>query len=69
MAKQLSKQVFGVLSLETAARIDASDICAGLGAAGYRFAARMRELEQQFEAKASELRQAYLAECEVAQGD
>jgi hypothetical protein len=62
-----AKQVFGV-SLEVAARIDASDICAGLGAAAYRFAARMRELEHQFEAKASELRQAYLGECEDIQG-
>jgi hypothetical protein len=68
MAKQLSKQVFGVPSLELAVRIDASDICAALGAAGYRFTARMRELEDQFEAKASELRQAYLDECETIQG-
>ena len=66
MAKQLSKQIFGVPSLETANRIDASDICAALGAAHYRLASRMRELEHQFEAKATELRQAYLNECETA---
>jgi hypothetical protein len=42
---------------------------AALNAAAYRFTARMRELEQQFEAKASELRQAYLIECAVVQGD
>lgn len=68
MAKSIIKQTFGVPSLEIAARIDASDICAGLGAAAYRFTARMRELEAQFEAKASELRQAYLNECESIQG-
>ena len=69
MAKSIIKQTFGVPSLETADRIEASDMCAALGAAAYRFTARMRELEQQFEAKASELRQAYLIECAAAQGD
>ena len=54
--------------MEVASRIDASDICAALGAARYWLNSRMRELEQQFEAKASELRQAYLNECETIQG-
>jgi hypothetical protein len=58
---------FGVPSLETADRIDVSDMCAALSAAQYRFHARMRELEQHFEAKASELRTAYLDECALAQ--
>jgi hypothetical protein len=62
MAKALTKQTFGVPSLETATRIDDNDKTAALQAAGYRFTARMRELEAQFEGKASELRSAYLAE-------
>jgi hypothetical protein len=37
-------------------------------AAHYRLTARMRELEQQFEAKASELRAAYLRELGVIFG-
>jgi hypothetical protein len=40
--------------------IDASDKCAELQAAGYRFTAKLAELERQFEAKASELRNDYL---------
>jgi hypothetical protein len=62
MSKQLIKQVFGVPSLETASRIDDADSVAKAEAAHYRLTARMRELEQQFEAKASELRAAFLAE-------
>jgi hypothetical protein len=38
-------------------------------AAHYLLTARMRELEHQFEAKAAELRTAYLNECALAQGD
>ncbi len=60
---------FGVPSLEVADRIDVSDMVSAIGAAGYRFHARMRELEQQLEEKASELRTAYLHECAAAQGD
>ena len=59
---------FGVPSLEVADRIDDSNICSALTAAHYRFVARMSELERQFEAEASKLRRAYLAECETAQG-
>jgi hypothetical protein len=62
MNKQLTKQIFGVPSLETAARIDDNDKVASLHAANYRLNARMRELEVQFEAKASEVRAAFLAE-------
>jgi hypothetical protein len=62
MNKQLTKQAFGVPSIETAGRIDNSDKCAALDAAHYRLSSRMRELEGQFEAKASELREAYLSE-------
>lgn len=57
---------FGVLSLEKARQIDDSDRCKALDAAAYRFATSIRELEQQFEAKAAELRRSYLNEVEAA---
>jgi len=60
--------IFGVPSLETARRIDDADSVAKAEAASYRLTARMRELEQQFEAKASELRAAFLAELGVIFG-
>ena len=67
MAKALQKQIFGVPSLGTARRIDDSDKCEALQA---RLTARMRELETQFEEKAAELRQAFLAEViEIHGGD
>jgi hypothetical protein len=55
--------IFGVPSLETARAIDDSDKAAGPQAAHYRLYPRMRELMQQFDAKASELRAAFVAEC------
>jgi hypothetical protein len=60
--------IFGVPSLETARAIDDSDKAAGLQAAHYRVSARMRELEQQFDAKAQELRGAFVAECQEILG-
>ena len=70
MAKQLTKQpLFGVPSLEMASKIDDSDKIEGLRAAHYRYSARMRELEVQFESKASELRVAYLREVAEIQGN
>jgi hypothetical protein len=51
-----------VPSLQTAGRIDDSDKVSALEAAHYRCSARMRELEQQFEVKASEIRAAFIAE-------
>lgn len=62
MAKALTKQIFGVPSLQTAESIDDSDKVAAFTAAHFRLSARMRELEEQFEAKACELRAAFLAE-------
>jgi hypothetical protein len=63
--KSLAKQgSFGVPSAEVIGMIEDSDKIEALQAAGYRFSASMRELETQFEAKASEIRGAYL--CEVA---
>lgn len=62
-SKTITKpSLFGVPTLETATRIDDSDATNAACAANYRFQARMRELEQQFEVKASELRAAYLQE-------
>ena len=42
--------------------IDDNDKTARFAAAHYRFSARIRDLELQFEAKASELRAAFVAE-------
>ena len=63
MTMQLSKQLFGVPSIQTASRIDDSDKVSGLQAAHFRCSARMRELEIQFEVKAGEIRAAFVAEC------
>ncbi len=60
--------IFGVPSLETARAIDDSDKAAALSAAHYRLSSRMRELEQQFDVKASELRAAFVAECQEILG-
>jgi hypothetical protein len=62
MNKHLTKQIFGVPSLAVAEAIDDSDKVAAFEAAHYRCQARMRELEGQFEAKASEIRAAFIAE-------
>jgi hypothetical protein len=62
MNKHLTPKAFGVPSVETAGRIDASDRVAALHAATFRYDARAREVEAQFEAKIAELRSAYLDE-------
>jgi hypothetical protein len=69
MNKHLSKQAFMPPSLDVARRIDDSDKCTALHAAAYRFDARLLELEQQFEAKASALRTAYLSEVATIHSD
>jgi hypothetical protein len=69
MNKNLTKQTFGMPSVETASRIDASDRVSALHAAGYRYDSRAREIELQFEAKIAELRQAYLDEVATIQSD
>jgi hypothetical protein len=69
MGKQLTKQVFGVPSAEVIGMIDTSDKVQALRAAGYRYEARFGELELQFEAKASELRGAFLGEVAEINGD
>jgi hypothetical protein len=67
MAKALTKTAFGVPSADVLTAIDASDKCAELQAASYRFTAKLAELERQFEAKASELWTAYLEEVAAIQ--
>jgi hypothetical protein len=52
---QITKQIFGVPSLETASRIDTHDQACRAQAAAYRCTTRLHELEAQFEAKASEI--------------
>jgi hypothetical protein len=69
MAKALTKQIFGVPSLQTVESIDDSDKVAAFEAAHFRLSARMRELEAQFEAKARELRAEFLAEAVKIQGE
>jgi hypothetical protein len=59
---------FGAIAPEVASRIDDSDAAAAACAANYRFQTRMRELEHQFEVKASELRAAFLAELAALNG-
>jgi hypothetical protein len=59
---QVTKPIFGVPSLETAARIYTNDQTCRAQAAHFRCQTRMQELEAQFEAKASEIRSAYIAE-------
>jgi hypothetical protein len=54
--------IFGVPSLQTAGRIDDVDKVSAFEAAHYRCQSRMRELSEQFEAKASEIRAAFVAE-------
>jgi hypothetical protein len=69
MNKHLAKQTFGVPSLATAEAIDNSDKVAQLHAAAYRYDARVRELEIQFETKIAELRQSYLDEVGDIRGE
>ena len=60
---QVTKQIFGVPTVETAGRIDDCDKVQAIAAASYRCQARMRELEIVFESKASEVRAAFVSEC------
>jgi hypothetical protein len=62
---QVAKQPFGVPSKEALTKIETSDTVAGLSEAQYDYNIRRRELERQFEAKASELRDEYIATVNV----
>jgi hypothetical protein len=65
----MTPKTFGVPSLATAEAIDNSDKVSALHAAGYRYSARAREIEAQFEAKIAELRSSYLDEVAGIQGE
>jgi len=60
--------LFGIPSIATARAIDDSEKTAALEAATYRLSTRMRELEAQFDSKASELRAAFVSECQEILG-
>ena len=62
MAKALTKPAFGVPSTELVGRIESSDAVSAARAAGYGFEASLSELGRQYDAKAAELRDEYLAE-------
>ena len=61
MANSLITQTFGVPSQSVLGLIEISDKVARLSEAGCAFETKRRELEHQFEVKASELREEYLA--------
>jgi hypothetical protein len=66
MTRLPAKQaIFGVPSIETVTRVDDSDKCNAFAAAHYRLQENMRSLENQFEAKASELRATFVHEVEA----
>jgi hypothetical protein len=62
MAKSLTRQTFGKPSHRVLELNETSDQVARLSEAGYAFKTKMQELEHQFEVKASELREDYIAE-------
>jgi hypothetical protein len=61
MAKSITRQPFEVPSQAVLELIEASDKVAWLSEAGYSYETKLRELERQFESKAAELRDEYLA--------
>jgi hypothetical protein len=63
MARQVSKpNIFWAPSLETARKIDDDDTIRAIESARYRFAASMADLERSYDAEASRLRAAFVAE-------
>ena len=62
MAKSLTRQTFGDPSHRVLELNETSDQIARLSEAGYAYKTKLRELEHQFEVKASELREEYIAE-------
>jgi hypothetical protein len=61
MATPLTRQTFGMPSQTVLELIESSDKIAWLSEAGYSYETKLRELERQFESKAAELREEYLA--------
>lgn len=63
MAKSISRpDVFWSPSLDTVRRIDNDDTIHAIEAARYRFNASMADLERRYDAEASKLRAAFVAE-------
>jgi hypothetical protein len=66
MNRQVSKpQIFWAPALETARKIDDSDTVTAIESARYRFQACMNDLERSYDAEASKLRAAFVAEVAV----
>jgi hypothetical protein len=63
MNRQVSKpQIFWAPDLSTARKIDDCDVVASIESARYRFSASMADLERSYDAEASKLRAAFVAE-------
>jgi hypothetical protein len=62
MAKSLARQPFGKPSHRVLELDETSDQVARLSEAGYAYKTKRRELEHQFDVKASQLREDYIAE-------
>jgi hypothetical protein len=63
MNKQVTKpNLFWAPTLETARKIDDSDVVASIESARYRFAASMADLERSYDEQASKLRAAFVQE-------
>jgi hypothetical protein len=63
MTKSMTRpQIFRAPALDTARKIDDSDVVASIEAARYRFNASMSDLERHYDEQASKLRAAFVAE-------
>jgi hypothetical protein len=71
MTRQVSKpQIFWAPALDTARKIDDSDTVTAIESARYRFTASMADLERSYDAEASKLRAAFVAEvAQLYQGE
>ena len=71
MAKSMTRpNIFWAPTLETARKIDDSDVVASIESARYRFTASMADLERHYDAEASKLRAAFVAEvAQLYQGE
>jgi hypothetical protein len=70
MNRQVSKpNIFWAPTLETARKIDDSDVVASIESARYRFTASMSDLERSYDAEASKLRAAFVAEVAALYSD
>jgi hypothetical protein len=74
MNRQVKPAIFWAPALDTARAIDDSDTVTAIEAARYRFTASMADLERHYDAEASKLRAAFVAEiaalysgCEAAE--